>query len=143
MEAPPPGRAAPEKTPGPADGPQATRHWFWCNVPGVTAREERLARNEASVREFNESIEQSHLDASRSGYVRMLCECADPACDRVIAITVDEYEGVRQDGRRFVVAGGHVWSDIELVVEETDRFTIVEKREGTPAEVAQDEDPRA
>jgi hypothetical protein len=109
----------------------------------VTRREERLALNEASAREVNERIEQSHLEASRDGYVRMLCECAAPACDRVIAISVAEYESVRQDGRHFVVAHGHVCADIEQVVKETDRFTIVEKREGTPADVAEQEDPRA
>ena len=36
----------------------------------------------------------------------------------------------------------HVMRDVEQVVEETDRFAVVAKREGTPAEVAIAEDPR-
>lgn len=132
------GRGSPGSGLGVTCGP-----WLWCNVRPVTAREERLARNEATARDLNERIEQSHVKASREGYIRMLCECADPACDRVIAISLPEYESVRRDGRRFVVADGHVCGDIEQVMSETDRFTIVEKRSGTPAEVAQEEDPRA
>jgi len=34
-------------------------------------------------------------------------------------------------------------ADVEEVVEETDRFVVVAKREGTPAEVASEEDPRS
>jgi hypothetical protein len=32
--------------------------------------------------------------------------------------------------------------DVEVIVEETDRFVVVRKREGTPAEIAEEEDPR-
>jgi hypothetical protein len=36
----------------------------------------------------------------------------------------------------------HVTPDVEEVVSQTDRFTVVRKREGTPAEVAEATDPR-
>jgi hypothetical protein len=32
--------------------------------------------------------------------------------------------------------------DVELILRETDRFTVVQKREGTPAVVAEALDPR-
>lgn len=36
----------------------------------------------------------------------------------------------------------HVIADVELVIQDTDRFVVVAKREGTPAQVASEEDPR-
>lgn len=109
----------------------------------MIGREERLARNEVTARAFNEAIEQGHLHAQREGYIRMLCECADAACDRLVAISVAEYEEIRKDPRRFIVAHGHVLAQIEVPVTKTDRYTVVEKREGTPADVAEEGDPRA
>jgi len=37
----------------------------------------------------------------------------------------------------------HVVSDAEVVVEEHDRFVVVAKREGAPAEIAEQRDPRS
>jgi hypothetical protein len=37
----------------------------------------------------------------------------------------------------------HVVADAEVVVEEHDRFVVVVKREGTPAEIAEQRDPRS
>ena len=82
--------------------------------------------------------------ASRTpdGEARMICECGNLDCELLIAITVSEYEDVRQSARRFVVVKNHVIPDVEQVVAETERFTVVEKREGTPAEVAEASNPR-
>ena len=108
----------------------------------MSSREERVARNEATTREINEDIERAHQDASPPDHVRILCECGREDCDRVLAVTLAEYESLRADPRRFAVAHGHVIADLEQVVTETDRFAVVAKREGTPAEVAVEEDPR-
>src|SRR5436190_12572968 len=105
-------------------------------------REERVARNEAASREINERIEEAQQARSSDGHIRMLCECGLESCDRVLAITLQEYERVRSDPRHFVVVPDHVMEDVEFVVYETDRFMVVTKREGTPAEVAREEDPR-
>jgi hypothetical protein len=109
----------------------------------MTTREARIAKNEAIVREINEGIEEAN--ASRTtpeGDAPVMCECGNLDCELLIAITVSEYEDVRQNGRRFVVVKDHVIPDVERVVAETDRFTVVEKREGTPAEVAEALNPR-
>lgn len=106
------------------------------------AGEDEVARNEASSRDINEGIERSHDEARRVGYVRVVCECGRADCDRLIAVTREEYEGIRQDGRRFAVAKGHVRPDVERVVGETDRFLVVEKR-GSPGAIAEEENPRA
>jgi hypothetical protein len=41
-----------------------------------------------------------------------------------------------------VVCPGHFVGDIEWIVYEKDRFAVVAKREGVPADVARDENPR-
>ena len=108
----------------------------------MSSREERVARNESTAREINEGIERAHQGASPSEHLRVLCECGREDCDRVIAVTLAEYESVRADARRFAVAHDHVLADLEQLVAETDRFAVVAKREGIPAEVAVEEDPR-
>jgi hypothetical protein len=109
----------------------------------MTGREERVARNEAASREINERLEEAHEGAPAERYMRMLCECGRESCDRLIAITLPEYERLRSDSRRFAVMRDHVIEDVESVVDETDRFVVVAKREGTAAEVASEEDPRS
>jgi len=62
--------------------------------------------------------------------------------DRTVRITKAVYERVRSDPRQFVIFRDHVIPDVEQVVSDGDRFLIVAKREGTPADVAIQEDPR-
>lgn len=108
----------------------------------MMSREERVARNESISREINDGIEGAHASTSSDSHVRMVCECGQDECDRLIAITIREYEQIRSDPRSFAVMKGHVMPDVEEVLSENDRFTVVRKREGTPAEVAEELDPR-
>lgn len=108
----------------------------------MTDREARIAKNEAIVREINEGIEESKASRTPEGDAPVMCECGNLDCELLIAITVSEYEDVRQNARRFVVVKDHVIPDVEQVVAETERFAVVEKREGTSAEVAEATDPR-
>lgn len=91
---------------------------------------------------MNEDIEQAHA-RSPDQYFRIICECGRSDCTRVIAIAVPEYETVRSEGRHFAVVSTHVMPDVEDVIRETERFTVVCKREGTPAEIAEEKDPRS
>jgi hypothetical protein len=109
---------------------------------GMARGEKQAARNEAVARDLNEGIEAAHEEADREGYVPMLCECGKPDCEHVLPMTLDEYEAVREDPRRFALAPGHLAVDIERVVEDEGRFLVVEKRPGVPATVAEEEDPR-
>jgi hypothetical protein len=108
----------------------------------MSGQDERVTRNEATTREINEDIERAHQAASTPDHVRIVCECGRLECDRVLAVTLAEYESVRADPRQFAVARDHVMADVERVVAETDRYAVVAKREGTPAAVAIEEDPR-
>jgi hypothetical protein len=106
-------------------------------------REERLTRNEATAREINEGVEGSNAPAEATDTIRILCECGQLECLGVLAITIAEYEGVRRDPRTFAVTKDHVMPEVEDVLEETDRFVVVRKREGVPAQIAEEEDPRS
>ena len=105
-------------------------------------REERVAKNNAVAREINEQIKQAVESIPPDSYMHVVCECGYENCDLFIAVTKDEYERIRNDPLLFAVVGEHVILDIEQIVTENDRFTIVEKRQGTPAEVAIRTDPR-
>jgi hypothetical protein len=108
----------------------------------VSSQHERVARNESTTREINEDIERAHQAAPTPDHVRIVCECGRLECDRVLAITLAEYESVRADPRQFAVAHDHVKPDVEQVVAVVDRYAVVAKRQGTPAAVAIEEDPR-
>jgi hypothetical protein len=108
----------------------------------MSEREARIARNEAFSRKINEGIENAR-PADPGDYVRMVCECGRPDCSRLIAITIQEYEAVRADPRTFAVHHSHVAPDVEEPVRTGERFVVVRKREGTPAAIAEEEDPRS
>ena len=101
-----------------------------------------MARNEAASREINEKIEEAYQDEPLANRIDIVCECARMRCDAAIDITLDEYEYVRKDARHFVIIPEHFVGDIEGIVFENDRFAVVAKREGVPADVARDENPR-
>ena len=87
-------------------------------------------------------IQPGHQPASHRLFMHIVCECGYEECDSIIALTEDEYERIRNDPRQFCVIEEHVIPDIEAIVENNDRFAIVAKRQGTPAEVAIRTDPR-
>jgi len=109
----------------------------------MTSREERVAHNEASARVINEKLEDAQVAEQGNGYLRIVCECGDADCSIVIAIAQAEYEHVRSDPHHFAIRKEHLQPDVETIVEETDRFVVVAKREGTPAEIVEEEDPRS
>lgn len=108
----------------------------------MNGRENRIANNEAISRDINEAIGKSHHAASRDGFVRMMCECGLDECERLIAISVSEYEQMRQNPGRFASFKEHVVADVEDVVQDLERYVIVEKRPGQGREVAEARYPR-
>jgi hypothetical protein len=69
--------------------------------------------------------------------VHFRCECARLGCTEIIELSVDEYEEVRANPRRFIVADGHQQPEFETVVERRSDYLVVEKRDeaGRMAEV--------
>lgn len=104
------------------------------------ARAIRAAKNEDLFREVNERIRGVSSDQPHE--FDAVCECTDPACREPVTLLPGEYEAVRADGARFVVAPGHDSPPIERVVEQTDRYWVVEKL-GKAADEAERLDPRS
>ncbi len=105
----------------------------------MSAREERLAANEAFFRELNERLEE--ITPASASELIVICECADKDCAQRLTLRHEEYESIRADSTDFVVAHGHVDPTIEVIVHRTDRFEVVRKR-GEAGDVAEELDPR-
>jgi hypothetical protein len=108
----------------------------------VERRQEQVAKNEARHRELNEEIEESYKSHSGDDYMDVVCECGIADCDVFLKVTKAEYEDVRADPRKFILFREHLNLDTDEIVSEGDRFTVVAKREGEPAEIARLADPR-
>lgn len=110
-----------------------------------TSRDERLARNEDFFRSVNERIREVAGSHGPDDHVyEFICECADSTCTDRVELTSREYERVRTDGRRFVIAPGHELSRIETVVDEGgDGDHVVVEKVGEAGEIAEALDPRA
>jgi hypothetical protein len=106
----------------------------------MSSRERRVGRNEALFREVNERIREV---TTYGGEVEVLCECGDAGCATPITMRLEEYEALRRRATRFAIVPGHESPDLERVVEQNDRFAVVEKAPGADAEIAVETDPRA
>ena len=98
------------------------------------ASKDRFARNEAIFREVNERV--ADVTDSEARATNFLCECGNLDCVQEVSLTDAEYMKVRSNAATFAVVPGHALGDVETVIEETDRFHIVEKhpREAAIAE---------
>jgi hypothetical protein len=106
-------------------------------------RGERIGLNEAVFREVNERINDLAEDFGLEEQpLDLVCECGDPNCVERISMGRAEYEQLRSEPTHFAVHAGHVQPDIEDVVDRRGSYLVVRKREGDPAEVARETDPR-
>ncbi len=99
----------------------------------MEARLERTTVNEALFREVNQAIDSvSHGFAERGwapedGRLDFHCECGRAGCSTRIQLTPEEYDRVREQDDRFAVAPGHDTPEIESVVQQNERFALVDK----------------
>jgi hypothetical protein len=104
-------------------------------------REEAI--NETRSRQTNEWIQEAN---DRFGAEHPMdeyrCECSDGQCGDIVSLTRPEYEAVRADGLRFVIALNHENPEIDRLVASHERYSIVAKLPGEPAHIALDSDPR-
>jgi hypothetical protein len=106
-------------------------------------RARRIGVNEALFRAVNEQIEGLNKRLEERGAMEVVCECGDGQCVERLPISMDDYERVRKDPRRFVIAPGHDIPDVETVLERHDAFHIVEKIHPEPERIAEETDPRS
>jgi hypothetical protein len=86
---------------------------------------ERIAENESVFRRLNEGIEAAtELGAADATF---LCECADPSCREVIRLKIADYERIRADDTRFLVAPSHGGEEEARVVEHHPSYHVVAK----------------
>ncbi len=100
---------------------------------------DRIVRNEAAFRRANESMRVGREDPT--ALYPFTCECGFLGCNRILELTVAEYEEVRADSRWFFILPGHEIEDVETVVARHERYLVVQKDpEATP--LAESQDPR-
>jgi hypothetical protein len=100
---------------------------------------QRVAMNEATFRKVNEGME---VGQDPAGLLTFICECGRMRCNKLIQLTRQEYEGIREDPRRFAILDGHEILDAEKIVERNDRYLVVEKGGDPEAEIVEQTDPR-
>jgi hypothetical protein len=99
-------------------------------------REERIGKNEILLREVNEQIEELDQRLTRTvDRIDFVCECGRTECARPVRLDLDEYERVRANAHQFVTLPGHETPAVERVIARCDRFQVVEKDSGEPAEL--------
>jgi hypothetical protein len=99
----------------------------------------KAARNQALWREVNEPI---RAVAEASEHMEFLCECANLECAETPNLTVAEYDRSEALARALSDRDRHDFPDVENVVEENERYAVVQKR-GVAAEEAARLDPRS
>jgi hypothetical protein len=108
----------------------------------VESKKQRQAgANEATIRDVNEGIERGQWPGEEDTPVGFRCECARLGCNRLIELSVREYEQIRSHPKWFVLAPGHELADVETVIEARSGYVIVEKLDQA-GEVAEKTDPR-
>ena len=111
----------------------------------VERRRVRAGHNQALFREVNEQIRQmaeTFEQLTPDGV--WICECLNTECAERVELTLAEYEAVREDPARFIVAPGddHFDPVVEERVAGNERYWVVEKL-GVSGKVAAEADGRS
>jgi hypothetical protein len=102
-----------------------------------SSREERVARNEELFQIVNRQIEKLEKTLGSRKTFSMLCECGRKHCLEGFDVEPAVYQRVRANPLFFFVVPDHEDSQVEVVVERTSQYLVVEKV-GRAAEVVRD-----
>ncbi len=91
-------------------------------------RDCRFAANQTVFRRSNERLSQ-HLGALAPGPIQYVCECGDDSCADLVSLLTSEYEHVRSNSTRFLIALDHeiLPGDSERILETREHHHVVEK----------------
>ena len=104
---------------------------------------ERECETQARSRDDNESRARARAStACAGGTSSFRCECGDRGCTCTIRLTLAEYESVRAYATHFAIARNHENPESEQLIEEHERFAVVEAVSGEAAKFARSSDPR-
>jgi hypothetical protein len=110
----------------------------------VDERGKRIGRNEVLFRDVNERLRELGESFSEvAETAEFICECGRGSCTAQLQLPLSTYEKIRSDPKRFFVIKGHERPEFEKVVEENERYLVVEKLPGGPAGMAIRDDPRS
>lgn len=102
----------------------------------------RIGGNEASFRKVNEALRAGKTLADAMQLFPFRCECGVLGCNRLLELSLPEYEAIRAEPTRFFIVDGHDIPEAERVVERTERYSVVKKL-SVGADLARETDPRA
>jgi hypothetical protein len=109
----------------------------------MTSWRERESGTQARSREENESTARARGSALTDGRMSSFrCECGDQDCAGTIRLTLAEYESVRAYATRFAIARHHENPESEQLIEEHERFAVVEAVSGEAVKLARRSNPR-
>jgi hypothetical protein len=103
--------------------------------------EAEIARTESLFRHVNERIAET-AERFESPEASFVCECSDRDCADRVEAPLAEYERIREEPTRFLLAPGHEERPVERPVGGGPGYRIVEKL-GLAGVVARQLDPRA
>jgi hypothetical protein len=109
-------------------------------------RDGHVAATEGLLREVNDRIEEVMQrlgqgdTESEADEAEFLCECGHEKCSESVRMNVREYEELRRDETQFVVFPGHEDPEVEDVVAQHERYTVVRKHP-VEASIAEETDP--
>ena len=106
----------------------------------MSAREQRIAANEAHFRDVNERI--ARKDAHEHQELEIICECGDADCLKRITVALAAYEQARSDPTLFLAKPGHLKAAAEHIVADHRGYQLIRKT-GEAAAVAEERDPRS
>ena len=98
----------------------------------MPTRNERIAEVEVLFRAGNDRMfawEESQERVAKDESPTFLCECGDRRCRQRVLVAGPEYESVRSDTARFLIAPGHDFPEAEDVVEEHAGYVVIQKHE--------------
>jgi hypothetical protein len=93
-------------------------------------RQRRAAHNQLLFRSVNEQIvgmtENFRADLSD---INLVCECWTPSCAGTIRCRLEEFERLDRTGNMFIVLPGHEDLRVEDVVDASNGYVVVRKRD--------------
>ena len=104
--------------------------------------QDREATRRGLLREVNERIAEVGNEFERFERLPFVCECGNQDCLRAVELSLREYESVRAHARRFAIAPDHEDPTVEIVVDQKDRFAVVETFMGEASRIPEVTDPR-
>lgn len=104
---------------------------------------ERESETQAHSREDNEATARAGLGGPADGVMGAFrCECGDETCTCAIRLTAKEYESVRAYATHFAIARNHENPESEQLIEEHERFAVIETVSPEATKLARRSEPR-